>query len=73
MSKWIPCSNKLPDEDENVLVTVRGVIGNGNIILEDAILLGAYYDDGWYICEFPDWTHPHVTAWMPLPEPYIEE
>ena len=72
-SKWIPCSDKLPDGDERMLVTVSGITGNGNIILKDAICIAEHYDDGWYICEFPYLTHPNITAWMPLPESYIEE
>lgn len=70
--QWIPCSERLPhdkDYDETFIVTIQ-----------------CEHVDGWddYVTGYADWT-PHgwdiqsyymgqikVTAWMPLPEPYME-
>lgn len=71
-SGWISCSERLPhnkDYDETFIVTIQ-----------------CEHVDGWddYVAGYADWT-PHgwdiqsyymgqikVTAWMPLPEPYME-
>ena len=56
---WIPCSERLPEEDACYLVTTSGT--NNDII--DI----AYYTEGiWHKAS-------RIKAWMPLPEPYREE
>lgn len=68
-TNWIPGSNRLPEYDELVLVTVKGKYNN--ITFENAIELAFYdKDEGWILGAEPDWLDPNVTAWMPLPEPY---
>ncbi len=78
--RWIPCSERLPDEDlwagsgkqysSNVLMTVV------NTIEEETIIdFGNTVEGEWY-SETTDCFIPHrwkVLAWMPLPEPYKEE
>ena len=62
--QWIPCSKRLPDEDVEVLVTDDA----GGMVTIDVDRWGRYEDTGerfWYASQ-------HVTAWMPLPEPYQE-
>ena len=57
--QWIPCSERLPEERQEVLVTV-----NNGAIYTDV--------DKWISDSF--WYHGHyVIAWMPLPEPYKGE
>lgn len=56
--RWIPCSERLPEEDACYLVTTSGT--NNDII--DI----AYYTEGiWHKAS-------RIKAWMPLPEPYKE-
>ena len=71
-AKWIPVKERLPEEDDFVLVTVNGIYNH--ITFSDAIELGELCSDGtWFIAGYPDWNNPNVVAWMPLPEPYQEE
>ena len=70
--KWIPCSERLPEEDKYILLSFANFIlpaigryqenndGSGNFYLgdEDKTLLSYGLI---------------VNAWMPLPEPYKEE
>ena len=63
--EWIPCSDKLPSNNDCVLVTV-----------DDSIEFGKYQDGEWsiWVCEHWDkWDAKGTIAWMPLPKPYREE
>lgn len=72
-SRWIPCSKRLPDLDEDgysdkVLVSFSNF--NGCEICEYRIVDGK---GDWYVGdseERPAEDGIHVNAWMPLPEPY---
>ena len=67
--KWIPVSERLPEEDQCILVTVNGRYKN--VTFDNAIQLACYYEEeGWVIEEWPEWENPNVIAWMELPEPY---
>lgn len=65
---WIPCSKKLPERYENVLVTLEGgedvlVACFGSICKQDC-----WFNEAggcFKICD--------VIAWMPLPEPYVKD
>ena len=64
---WIPCSERLPEEETDVLICNA----NGDI----AISRGSYSTEAeddfiWYTS---GWRFGKVIAWMPLPEPYKEE
>lgn len=60
--EWIPCSERLPDEDVEVLVT-DDAGGVANLWLDKML---RYEDSGKL---FWLWSQ-NVTAWMPVPEPY---
>lgn len=68
--RWIPCKERLPEEDDMYLVTVHPrYIVPGGIQID---MLG-WHEGKWYFQDidgrdavFPD----PIIAWQPLPEPY---
>ena len=65
--RWIPCSERLPEIDKEVLVTDGELCWVCSLFESPDIEDGLYqWEDNyghWY--EFETWV-----AWMPLPEPY---
>lgn len=63
--EWIPCSERLPEEDGQYLVCWCGAYGV-DVYIAEYIRNGKYWlhSEG---CELRG-----ITAWMPLPEPYKE-
>lgn len=66
--KWIPISEKFPQEDEDVLLQFPSNQGVG------------YYEDGDWIINTGDgiyctigYNEEKPIAWMPLPEPYKKD
>lgn len=57
--KWIPVSERLPEEDGCYLVTTTGTNN-------DIIDIAYYTDDIWHKAS-------RIIAWQPLPEPYKAE
>ena len=61
---WIPCSDRLPEECIEVLVSVKEIDGS-------FYTRTSWVQDGvWVIKKTP--LQPTVIAWQPLPEPYKE-
>lgn len=70
-TQWIPCSERLPEEEEYILLSFANYTG---------LDIGRYENDGENDKFYPgddEETYAHygltVNAWMPLPEPYREE
>ena len=59
--QWIPCSERLPDDDRTKVVT----LANGSAE-------AGYYSNGdwWCVGDSINLENPKVIAWMPLPKPY---
>lgn len=70
--RWIPVTEKLPDDGDSVIVVVSGKVGN--LSLHDAIEFAKFsIDEGWILEMWPEWEDPKVTYWMPCPEPPKED
>ena len=70
VGEWIPCSERLPQEDESVLITTKTT---------DKIYFGTYTKrygfsmrEGFICGDGFMWLNTAV-AWMPLPQPYKGE
>lgn len=84
VSEWIPCSERLPSNDEEeVLIFYREKSEDENNAFEGMaisryrqVVIGGSFDLG-----YKDWVAPFdyfhksykVIAWMPLPAPYKED
>ena len=68
--RWIPVSEKLPEENEMVLISAKyiGHLSQNAPYVEE----GFFTHDGWYSAYGDDYSEllAKVVAWMPLPEPY---
>lgn len=65
--RWIPCSERLPKEYGNYLITTHnGDVDVGTIDPKKKGVWSACDADGFY------WIR-EVVAWMPLPHPYKED
>lgn len=64
--RWIPCSERMPEENEIVCVTAYPY--------GKPIVLLAYLDGGkWFGEDAVHWERLSIRAWMPLPEPWEGE
>lgn len=62
--QWIPCSERLPEEDGTYFVS--GVWENGDVEVGQLEYIADEH-------RFSNVIYFNVDAWMPLPEPYREE
>ena len=78
--QWISCSERLPEEDTEVLISYRYKEGEGDTdhVNIDITSYGTVCFGGREIHTLKEWRQPfdyfhanyEVIAWMPLPEPY---
>lgn len=60
---WIPCKERLPEDDVDVFVYLFG----------NHPYIACRYKGRWYTDGFEVDTDEEPFAWMPLPNPYIEQ
>ena len=78
--RWIPCSERLPEEKDAGILKKLGTSKRSEYVLatvevkgERMTVTACTYDGKWdwnMKYAFPDYK---IIAWMPLPEPYREE
>lgn len=81
--RWIPCSERLPEEDTDVLISYRYKEGEGDTshAYIDITTYGQMYFGGRLVAGVKHWRPPfeyftsnyEVIAWLPLPTPYEGE
>ncbi len=76
--RWIPCSERLPEDGERVLATHLGGLNPDRQVIEH-IYKNGEFTLGWDMdmnMDSPTFGQRYmgkVVAWMPLPEPYRED
>lgn len=74
VNRWIPCSERMPDSKEDVLVWFEYFRYGEYDCLYQTYGIGNYnkkYDD--WMVNHETWSQLRVIAWMPLPDPYEEK
>lgn len=88
VDRWIPCSERLPEEHDSIFAKVKNTNKWNNAMFEkisDDVNVTVEYEDGtcitktshtldgkWKIEQELKLYNPKVIAWMPLPEAYKE-
>ena len=65
LQKWIPVSERLPEENKKVLGTKKGASAA-------FVFYGKWHNGNWYDLEWSCYRYG-VTHWMPLPQPHKGE
>lgn len=76
--RWIPCSERLPEENIDVLVIVEFPDGkDGTLQRIEIASFGSMYhlssEKGWITNNFTRIARDEIKAWMPLPKLYKAE
>ena len=66
--RWVPVSERLPEENGMYLVTIKNL--TGYTLLDEEVFECQFYHGDW---SFKGWEDNDVIAWMPMPEHYKGE
>lgn len=80
MNDWISVNDELPEQNEygnskRVIVYVESAIyvsphtGEESVTPIGIVTVGQYHNTGWSTISWAYIGSPHITHWMPLPEP----
>lgn len=65
--RWIPVTERLPENDNYVLVIATGNFEK--VYLEQAVEFATYTkEEGWVLEMWPEMENPVITYWMPVPD-----
>lgn len=75
VGEWIPCSERLPENNQNVLVWFEYFRYGDFNCLYQTIGISYTWKGEWsgFVNNTSGWQKLRIIAWMPLPEPYRGE
>lgn len=71
--RWIPCSERLPEDDKNVLCIAKSKFGRFYCVASHGKMYPGSDEVGWITTDYNRIVESVISAWRPLPESYKAE
>lgn len=71
--RWIPVTNKFPEDDKDVLCIAKSRFGGFYCVASHGKMYPGSDEVGWITSDYVRIADSVISAWMPLPEPFVEE